>query len=1140
MCIYGKPKMNSCVVCINAHDIFLRDESVEDKRKDSKERAGISITPREFYKERHPEFFSDSTIVEKSKLTKEMLNVHLETVTNLGQEKDFETFCRRIASKEICPNLLPQTGPTGGGDSKVDSETFPVSEEISETWIIYDALTAGQERWAFAFSAKKKWKEKCRSDIAKIHETNIEQCRGYSKAFFISSQFISDKQRSEQEDALRNQYNLDVRILDRGWLLDRVFTNGHELIAIDSFHMDNALAPQIKVGPNDIKREEKLAKIEAFLANRECNTVVAAHIAPAIKAAKLSRNIEKPHIETIGRFERAYRLSRKYGISLHEEKCIYEWAKTLYWWHEDFDGFIDKYAEFASLALASPRTDALNDLVTLWLCLFRLSIDESLSCGLASDFMESQTLLIEKRVEEFVHDESMPLRAKEARSIQLRMQLFRGCNIDSLIEEYIHLLQGIDSNLDFDFQSVANELLQNPMLKNAKKYDDLFELLTQKRSDRSRRITSAKEQVKRARDIYKERPYMAISYLGRAIADLFFEESKDELIRAFMLMAECFQLVGCYYASRNYMLHTLLLCLQEYERTGYVYGEMMIASYSLKFYESRLGNVMKAIGYYELELTSRALFEIEHPMSEHPIDRADEEFDPLISVLVTTTPFNMLPCLTRLPSIFAGYGLLFSELVAKYMLGYYDEDYLVHHNNDLGEYDLSIEMIHNQPARLETSHPARYGLEKRIDISSKIMGCLLHLSIDNNFICYELGCSLLSILEGFFATALKKSILVVMGNMYIEIEHRVNGRFSLELIETGADSYKILCSDYGTSEFISAQRTCNDFLETLLYRIVSKIIGFKKSLNSIEELIIKENALSRALMLTNSLFQQATILGKDFFSYERFVEEASPDDYPLVRKEMPEFFNSKKSSENAQVPEKPFSMHFATPIEKTDFNIEKVSQAQIHVSTFINISDWNKAIWKGVGYIVANGPDFAVLLLVLVFENMEAATKILNSWKKELGDDDRNDKLQLVIVKGIDRSNPYAYRIGIMPRFGSDYANNGKPQLIQCLYQLHTMEPKDDRNLSMFENVLKRSSSFILTIMDYKLQPEYDSEMIARGIRKNKSCVTIINAWEIEENSFLLSAISPGDNPIIPEGYEESPLAKRVQELGSVDTTGAK
>ena len=49
-------------------------------------------------------------------------------------DKPFEEFYRHIAEVEICPNLLPQTGPTGGGDSKVDSETYPVSENLSAYW----------------------------------------------------------------------------------------------------------------------------------------------------------------------------------------------------------------------------------------------------------------------------------------------------------------------------------------------------------------------------------------------------------------------------------------------------------------------------------------------------------------------------------------------------------------------------------------------------------------------------------------------------------------------------------------------------------------------------------------------------------------------------------------------------------------------------------------------------------------------------------------------------------------------------------------------------------------------------------------------------------------------------------------------
>ena len=144
--------------------------------------------PYEFYKQIHPNQFSDSEIIRASKLDKSFFDYYLNSITSRGEEKKFETFCRRIAEKEICPNLLPQTGPTGGGDSKVDSETYPVSDQLPAIWYAGIGVEATQERWAFAFSAKQQWKSKLYSDVEKIVEVNNLKGRGYSKIFFMSNQ----------------------------------------------------------------------------------------------------------------------------------------------------------------------------------------------------------------------------------------------------------------------------------------------------------------------------------------------------------------------------------------------------------------------------------------------------------------------------------------------------------------------------------------------------------------------------------------------------------------------------------------------------------------------------------------------------------------------------------------------------------------------------------------------------------------------------------------------------------------------------------------------------------------------------------------------------------------------------------------
>src|SRR5215469_9225288 len=109
-------------------------DSREEHEKPSPTLREDVMRPSTFMRRRRPYLFSDSKIISAPKLTREVLDHQLETLTNRKEENEFEHLCRRLAEKEICPNLRPQTGPTGGGDAKVDSETYPVSTEIAQRW----------------------------------------------------------------------------------------------------------------------------------------------------------------------------------------------------------------------------------------------------------------------------------------------------------------------------------------------------------------------------------------------------------------------------------------------------------------------------------------------------------------------------------------------------------------------------------------------------------------------------------------------------------------------------------------------------------------------------------------------------------------------------------------------------------------------------------------------------------------------------------------------------------------------------------------------------------------------------------------------------------------------------------------------
>lgn len=149
----------------------------------------IFDTPSKYYRNIRPEYFSDSERVYEVKLPREHLAYELSRISTNQKQDAFETLCRRIAEKLITPNLIPQVGPTGGGDGKTDSETYAVSESIASRWFVPENGWKKDENWALAISAKEDWKSKIKSDVEKIVATH----KGYTKVFFITNQLISRK-----------------------------------------------------------------------------------------------------------------------------------------------------------------------------------------------------------------------------------------------------------------------------------------------------------------------------------------------------------------------------------------------------------------------------------------------------------------------------------------------------------------------------------------------------------------------------------------------------------------------------------------------------------------------------------------------------------------------------------------------------------------------------------------------------------------------------------------------------------------------------------------------------------------------------------------------------------------------------------
>jgi hypothetical protein len=95
-----------------------------------------NVTLSDLYRMVRPECFSDTEVTYEAVLTKEHFAYELSRITTNQKQDEFEVLCRKLAERFITPNLIPQVGPTGGGDGKTDFETYPVSSNIHERWFV--------------------------------------------------------------------------------------------------------------------------------------------------------------------------------------------------------------------------------------------------------------------------------------------------------------------------------------------------------------------------------------------------------------------------------------------------------------------------------------------------------------------------------------------------------------------------------------------------------------------------------------------------------------------------------------------------------------------------------------------------------------------------------------------------------------------------------------------------------------------------------------------------------------------------------------------------------------------------------------------------------------------------------------------
>ena len=501
-------------------------------------------------RDRRPYLYSDSTVTNAYELSISEFSHFLASLTDRNQHKDLENFARKLCEREICPNLRPQTGPEGGGDGKVDADSYPVSSEVSDRWFIGDA-NAGKEKWGFAVSATKKWSEKVRKDVDGMMDTG----RDYERVFFVTSRPARSKDRLRIEQELSEKHTVPVTILDREWIIDRTIGNRHEDLAYEVLGVGRYDPDRLQLGPNDIRRQRELGRLEKELASnattqRELNKA----IVNSIDAACLSRELEVPRYLTEGRFQRAIRFAEKDGDEGQVLRARYEHAWTMLWWFDDVSVINDEYEIIEKLAFESGLAEDASKICNLFQVLMGRwkqgrETAEELRTGDRGKRLKVHLDAIARNI-------SLPNNALygaalvELHRLALATSETPPSRLDDIWRSLSKIVENAEGMGEFPatmLDDVAEAL--SPFVSNSPAFDELLERLAEFMGARKRDGKSGEIYLNRGRQkVENDEPIDAIAWLGKASYYFMKEEYREEQFESLLMLSAAYRAAGLLWA----------------------------------------------------------------------------------------------------------------------------------------------------------------------------------------------------------------------------------------------------------------------------------------------------------------------------------------------------------------------------------------------------------------------------------------------------------------------------------------------------------------------------------------------------------------------------------------------------------------
>ena len=1047
------------------------------------------VSPSEFMRQLRPEYYSDTEDRTTYQLDSTTLEYHLDTITARNQTHEFEIFCRKLCERTICPHLKPATGPEGGGDSKADTETVPVAEEIALLTYVGEP-SSSQERWAFAFSAKKKWSEKVRNDVAGIVETE----RGYQKIYFVTAQFARAKDRARIEDELSNKYGVTVTILDRSWIVDQVVDCDRKELAFNYLGVGQEVVDTHRLGPSDYSRARQLEDIEKVIDDPDAFTgMEMQRVTEALIAAKLSRNLERPRPETDGRFVRAVRLAERDGTFRQKLAAHYEIIWTAFWWFDDIPYLNDNYDAFEALVIDTDQAKNLELLCNLAQLLFNSVIHQHLSSDEAK--LNDRIARLTARLRSMAADAARPNNALEAQASLLVIQVNQAAlsqdhkGLSPLWPQFSQVLKQARGLGEFYVERLIQlvEVFGN-IAGSDPDYKQLVDDMASFVSERTGEAQGALILLKRAQQLDFENNFEMIRLLGKAARQLTKKEYAESLIEALQLLSMAYRSAGLLWAARASCIFAIASICIEAEEDNDLPASIVPTVMMLAWIAVELRHIPDAVEAIRLALGCASSLPLDDSSQELLAKRLTE-FDLILGSQLLTISVKELQQLTQLPDVLGGLGLYQSRNSLLYVLGHEgtlrDEGVIPKEETEEGAAEFFM-LLASQPASSNPHGPIILNGTKSQCYVSRVQGVRVevhHQCSESSILAAE---AVVGSIEALFATAVDLDVVAHTERFAITID---------ESSEYLAPDFNINADDMSATilwpaDMFPAEYAHQNIVQKMLVGLAAAILSatcysedFEKT---VECLFENEAVLDRIGMIIVIGNSRQRIFGRQLSRLSDWTEMVTSafelkSSRPVINRLDPTPVGKNGDASSDEGLDAP-----PIPTDHRDLGVRSV----------IDVHLWNRAGWSGAAF--ADWGASYPPAIALMFTNEEAARKIFERWHERFGSTDKNEDIYLAVVRGISADYPAHYRVLITSRISPEEAE-GKGKLFFMTSRIQTMHAESDANLNRFLNAYSRAGAYLLVPAVLKAGvPEFVTELAVLKRKLSVKAASEVNQHDLE------------------------------------------